>query len=141
MITNDAELTIVRKQLALMEDNLQSLRQRIDPATHHRNYLLYAQGLFDMIRSLRHDIDAYLLLDREFIHTGGVTSEVTEDGKCFVLRDRDDGKPDINCNLSSPDSAKVIEGARVVVRGTVRHSPTLVVESLETAAAEPVTAH
>ncbi|MBX9681074.1 MAG: hypothetical protein K2X38_20140 [Gemmataceae bacterium] len=141
MITNDAELTIVRRQLALMEDNLQSLRQRIDPATHQRNYLLYAQGLFDMIRSLRRDIDAYVLLDREFIHTGGFASEVTEDGTSFLLRDRDDGKPDINCNLSNPTSAKVVEGARVVVRGTVRHSPTLVVESLEAPAAEPVAAH
>jgi hypothetical protein len=136
MITNDAELTLVRSQLTLMENNLQSLRQQIDPARNRRNYFLYAQGLFDMIRSLRSEIDAYLLMDQEQIEVGGVLTDISENVTVALLRDRDDGKPDAICTFSNLDPVKLAEGTRVVVRGAVRHSPTLLVESVEPIAAE-----
>jgi len=56
MILNDEELKIVRKQLALIEDALASLRQRV---TNQRNFAVYSEGYVDQIAELQAEIDAY----------------------------------------------------------------------------------
>jgi len=56
MIRNEAELVVVREQLALAESALESLRRRLDG---HRNFALYAEGPIDQIAELKAEIAAY----------------------------------------------------------------------------------
>jgi hypothetical protein len=56
MILNDEELNVVRKQLALIEDALASLRQRV---TNERNFAVYSEGYVDQINELKAEIEAY----------------------------------------------------------------------------------
>ena len=59
MITNDAELEVVRKQLARAEAALDSLRREVKPK-NEKMYNLMAESYIDMLRALRSDIDTYL---------------------------------------------------------------------------------
>ena len=59
MITNDAELSVVRQQLGRVEAALDSLRRDVK-AKNENMYELLAGSYIDMLQSLRADIDAYL---------------------------------------------------------------------------------
>jgi hypothetical protein len=59
MITNDAELEVVRKQLGRVEAALDSLRRDVKPKSE-KMYDLMAESYIEMLRSLRKDVDAYL---------------------------------------------------------------------------------
>jgi hypothetical protein len=59
MIRNDAELQIVRQQLARVEDGLAKFRKD-SPAPNPRQFELFAEPHFEMMRRLRSEIDAYV---------------------------------------------------------------------------------
>jgi hypothetical protein len=59
MITNDAELAIIRDQLAHCESAIDSLRKKLLP-NHVRNFNLYAGPWLDLQQEFQADIDAYL---------------------------------------------------------------------------------
>jgi hypothetical protein len=59
LITNDAELQVVRWQLARVEAALDSLRQEVKPKSASR-FSLMAESYIDLLTSLRVDVDAYL---------------------------------------------------------------------------------
>jgi hypothetical protein len=59
MIDNHEQLAVVRRQLALAEDALVSLHQRLH-AKNRGNYAIYAESYIDMILKLRAEIDAFL---------------------------------------------------------------------------------
>jgi hypothetical protein len=59
MITSDAELEVVRKQLGRVEAALESLRRDVRPR-NVKTYELMAESYVELLRSLRADVDAYL---------------------------------------------------------------------------------
>src|SRR5579872_3462746 len=78
MITNDAELEVVRKQLARVEAALDSLRREVKPK-NEKTYHLMAETSIDLLQSLRSEIDAYLGIaplpenaDRKYTEVEGV---------------------------------------------------------------------
>jgi hypothetical protein len=56
MIANDAQLEVVREQLARAERALASLRSEI---TNERNFALFSEAYVDQINELKAEIDAY----------------------------------------------------------------------------------
>jgi len=58
MIRNDEELAVVRRQLALAEDALASLRREVLPR-NKRNYKVLSEGYADQIAALKATIRAY----------------------------------------------------------------------------------
>jgi hypothetical protein len=76
MITNAAELEVVRKQLARVEAALDSLRQEVKPKSE-ANYALMSESYVEMLTSLRAEIDAFTRiapgsLDRTYSQADGV---------------------------------------------------------------------
>ena len=59
MITNDDELTVVRRQLARCESIIDSFRKELLPH-NERNFKLYAGPWLDFRDQFQADIDAYL---------------------------------------------------------------------------------
>jgi hypothetical protein len=59
MITNDAQLAVVRGQLAHVEAALDSIRRDVKPK-NEKMYDLMAESYIEMLQSLRSEIDAYL---------------------------------------------------------------------------------
>jgi hypothetical protein len=58
MIRNEQQLTIVRRQLALIEEALESLRREVLPK-NKKNFEVLSEGYVDQIAALREDIEAY----------------------------------------------------------------------------------
>jgi hypothetical protein len=56
MINNDAQLEVVREQLALAEHALKALREQVK---NRRNFAVFSEGYVDQIADLKADIDAY----------------------------------------------------------------------------------
>jgi hypothetical protein len=59
MITNDAELEVVRQQLGRVEAILSSLREEVLPKSE-RMFNLFAESWIDMRQELQADVAAYL---------------------------------------------------------------------------------
>jgi hypothetical protein len=59
MITNDAELEVVRRQLEHAEAALESLRRDVKPK-NEKTYEVMAVSYLDLVQSFRAEIDAYL---------------------------------------------------------------------------------
>ncbi len=59
MITNDAELAVVREQFRLADSALESLRETVRPKSE-RTYRLMAESYIDMLQKLRAEIIDYL---------------------------------------------------------------------------------
>jgi hypothetical protein len=59
MICNDEELRVVRQQLSLIEEALESLRRDVLPR-NKRNFEVLSEGYYEQIDILRRDIDDYL---------------------------------------------------------------------------------
>lgn len=59
MITNDAELEVVRSQLAHVDAAIEDLRKTILPK-NEKMFHLFAEAPLDMRREMQGDIDAYL---------------------------------------------------------------------------------
>jgi hypothetical protein len=57
MIHNDAQLAVVKEQLALAEHALEALRQRVK---NPRNLAVFSEGPIDQINDLKAEIKAYL---------------------------------------------------------------------------------
>lgn len=80
----------------------------------------------------------------EFVELTGVIRSVDLDSKTFILREREDGQPELTCEFS-PDldeGVKEFLDSRVVVAGTLETRPRskkqlLLVDTIEFAAAEP----
>ena len=58
MIHNDAQLAVVRQQLALAKHALAALRCEVEPK-NKRNFEILAEGPIDQITALKAEIDAY----------------------------------------------------------------------------------
>jgi hypothetical protein len=58
MIRNEQQLTIVRRQLALIEEALEALRREVLPK-NKKNFEVLSEGYVDQIAVLRQDIEAY----------------------------------------------------------------------------------
>lgn len=58
MITNDAELEVVRTQLNRAEAALDALRQEVQ-SKNERTFDAMAESYIDMVQSLRAEIDTY----------------------------------------------------------------------------------
>jgi len=63
VIETDEGFELTRRQLAMLENGIVSLRREMLPH-ESRNYWYFAQGIVAMIRKLRADIDAYLGIDK-----------------------------------------------------------------------------
>jgi hypothetical protein len=59
MITNDAELEVVRSQVAHLDAAIEDLRQNVLPKSEQM-FNLFAETPLEMRQSLQADIDAYL---------------------------------------------------------------------------------
>lgn len=59
MITNDAELEVVRRQYGLAMDVVASYHRQLFHA-NRKNYWLYSEAFRDTLLALRKDIDEYL---------------------------------------------------------------------------------
>ncbi len=131
MITNDAELSVVRQQLGRVEAALDSLRRDVKPKNESM-YELLAESYIDMLQSLRADIDAYLGIatlpenaaDRQFTEVEGVIRSIDLDAQTFVLRERPNNLPDLPCeyNTRIEEAVKEFLDCRVMVSGTLETS-------------------
>jgi hypothetical protein len=63
MIANDAELELMRQNLANVEAAIESLRKELLPG-HERNFRLYAQPWLDFKQQFEAEIEAYLKKQR-----------------------------------------------------------------------------
>jgi hypothetical protein len=145
MITNDAELEVVRKQLARVEAALDSLRREVKPK-NEKTYQLMAETSIDLLHALRSEIDAYLGIaplpvraDRKHTAAEGVIRSVDLDAQTFVLRERPDRLADLECEYSRQLEGAVKEwlGGRVTVSGTLETSRLTGKEKMEAEAIAP----
>jgi hypothetical protein len=156
MITNDAELEVVRKQLGRVEAALDSLRREVKPK-NEKLYELLAESYIDLLQSLRADIDAYLGIAplpngkspvAEDVMAEGVIRSIDLDAQTFTLRERPENLPDLPCEYSKQIEEVVKEflDCRVTLSGTLEtsrmtHKEKMEVESIElVSAAEGLTA-
>jgi len=63
MITNDAELEVVRKQLARVDAALDDLRRKMLP-DNERMFKVFAEAPTELRSSLQADIDCYLNISK-----------------------------------------------------------------------------
>ncbi len=145
MITNDAELEVVQKQLARVEAALDSLRREVKPK-NEKTFHVMAETSIDLRQALRSEIDAYLGIaplpenaDRKLTEVEGVIRSVDLDTQTFVLRERPDNLPDLACEYSRQIEGTVKEwlGGRVSVSGTLETSRLTGKEKMEAATVAP----
>src|SRR5437588_9768927 len=129
MIQNDAQLQVVREQLARIERALESLSRDMR-GKNVGQFRVMAEGYVDQISDLRRQIDEYLgvlpLLGTPDTvgEADGVVRQVDLDENTFRLSDRGPGLSDITCEYDELDEERVKSalGRRVRVRGVVRAS-------------------
>ncbi len=146
MIYDDDDLELTRQQLARAEGVLASLRRKIQPANPAR-FRLWAEPYIHEIRALRRDIDVYLGVEADqesapaanghTVEECGTIREVDLDRGTFMLRDRADALPDLECEYDADlePLVKSLLDRSVIVAGIMRTSrktqrQTLEVESL-----------
>jgi hypothetical protein len=150
MITNDAQLEVVREQLRRIEAALDSLRREVKvKSKNEKLYEVMSRGYIDLLLSIRGDIDAYLGIDPQAVNAEekyaeieGVIRSVDLDAQTFILRGRPDQAPDLACEYGKQieESVKEFLGCRVRVSGTLDRSRLTGREKLEVQAIEAATA-